>query len=297
MTAPPSALRAQLAEVVASAPVEVRGLATGIDALDAALPARGIPRGRLTEVVGGRGSGKTAWLRRLVERTVAGGLWVAYVDASRTLAPPDWAGSGEGLWIIRPPAPARGAWCADVLLRSGAFALVVLDGAPPLSRGVAVRLTRLAREAGAALVVVGEDAGRVTAVPGALRLRVERGARPSALGPRRDAAARRPGGPAARPRPPRAERCLTILVEKGGRRQRVEVSYGVAVASRLCTHPEVADRRGVGGAGRHSAHAMRGRAAPARTRAPAPSRRPMPRAEGRGHPSARGHPAPLRAVG
>ena len=34
--------------------------------------------------------------------------------------------------MIRPRDPARAAWCADVLLRSGAFALVVLDGAPPL---------------------------------------------------------------------------------------------------------------------------------------------------------------------
>jgi hypothetical protein len=54
--------------------------------------------------------------------------------------------------------PVHGAWCADVLLRSGAFALVVLDGAPMLARGVAVRLTRLAREADAAFLVLGDDA-------------------------------------------------------------------------------------------------------------------------------------------
>src|SRR5919204_2510282 len=233
MTAPLTMLRAQLADVLAPAPVEVRGLATGIAALDAALPARGIPRGRLTEVIGERGSGKTAWLRQLVAHTAERGLWVAYVDASRTLAPRDWAGSGEGVWIVRPPAPARGAWCADVLLRSGAFALVVLDGAPPLSRGVAVRLTRLARDAGAALVVVGEGAGRAAAVPGALRLRVERGTRPSCIVHRASCivhrtpsrAAKLPsrrGGSRAEGRGPRAEQRLTILIEKGGRRQRAE---------------------------------------------------------------------------
>ena len=52
---------------------------------------------------------------------------MAYIDASRTLAPRDWVGSDERtLWIIRPPEAARAAWCADVLLRSGSFALVVL---------------------------------------------------------------------------------------------------------------------------------------------------------------------------
>jgi RecA/RadA recombinase len=116
-----------------------------------------------------------------VERAASAGVWVAYVDATRTLAPRDWAeaearavaaaarspldrggGGGEGgrLWVVRPHDPARAAWCADVLLRSGAFGLVVLDGAPPLSRAIAVRLTRLARESDAALVAVSEGIGQ-----------------------------------------------------------------------------------------------------------------------------------------
>ena len=62
--------------------------------------------------------------------------WVAYVDAQRTLDPRDWAhlGDAEGVWMIRPRDATRAAWCADVLLRSGAFALVVLDGAPALTQ-------------------------------------------------------------------------------------------------------------------------------------------------------------------
>src|SRR5919205_1105529 len=66
-------------------------LPTGIPELDALLAGRGIPRGRLTEVVGARGSGKTTVLRQLVGATAARGLWVAYIDAARTLAPRDWA--------------------------------------------------------------------------------------------------------------------------------------------------------------------------------------------------------------
>jgi hypothetical protein len=103
-----------------------------------------------------------------------------------------------------------------VLLRSGAFALVVLDGVPRLAERVAVRLARLARDAGAALVVTADDGAMAAALPVALRLRVESSAR-----------------------------LIAITVEKGGPRRRVEVRYGVDVADRLCAHPEVGDRRGV----------------------------------------------------
>ncbi|MEJ7812668.1 MAG: ATPase domain-containing protein, partial [Gemmatimonadaceae bacterium] len=184
---------------------ERRGLATGIEELDAALPARGVPRGRLTEVVGARGSGKTTFLRRLVGETAALGVWVAYVDAGRTLAPGDWAreGEGEGVWMVRPASAAKGAWCADVLLRSGAFALVVLDGAPPLPRAVAARLVRLARGGGSAFMVVGDDEQAMTAIPGALRLRMERQRATTGAGRGRSG------------------RVVAITVEKGGIRRRV----------------------------------------------------------------------------
>lgn len=200
---------------------------TGLDALDDALASGGLPRGRLTEVVGA--TGKLTLLRRIVDAAVARGEWVAYIDASRTLAPRDWAhlGAHQALCIVRPPDPARAAWCADVLLRSAAFSLVVLDSAPPISRAVAVRLTGLARESNAALVAVGGGSRSATQLGGAVRLRVNR----------------------------RRQR-LRITIEKGqrvaggstGRESRlqhvVEVGCANGVARRLCTHPEVPDRRG-----------------------------------------------------
>ena len=128
-------------------------LPTGIAELDAILVGRGIPRGRLTEITGARGSGRTSMLRTIVAAVATGGRWVAYIDATRTLAPRDWAHVGSDrapLWMIRPTSSARATWCADLLLRSGAFALVVMDGAPQLSRVLAVRLTRLAHDVGAA---------------------------------------------------------------------------------------------------------------------------------------------------
>jgi recombination protein RecA len=205
-------------------------LPTGIAELDALLVGRGIPRGRLTEITGASGSGRTSMLRTLVTAVATGGRWVAYIDATRTLAPRDWAHIGSErapLWIIRPTDAARAAWCADLLLRSGAFALVVMDGAPQLSRVLAVRLTRLARDVGAAFVVTGEHGGDATGSSVRIRLAA------------RDLARAAPGSGN------RSERTSTITLEKGGKRRTIEVRYGRAVARRLCSHPEVPDRRGV----------------------------------------------------
>ena len=224
------ALKLQLGAIEESVRPDRAPLPTGIAELDALLVGRGIPRGRLTEITGASGSGRTSMLRTLVTAAASGGRWVAYIDATRTLAPRDWAHVGSErapLWIIRPTNAARAPWCADLLLRSGAFALVVMDGAPQLSRVLAVRLTRLARDVGAAFVVTGEHGGDATGSSVRIRL-----------------AARDPAR-AARGSGTRSERSTTITLEKGGKRRTFEVSYGRAVARRLCAHPEVPDRRGV----------------------------------------------------
>jgi len=261
-----SSLRHHIAFITNAKPDIPPGLVTGITALDAALGTRGVPRGRLTEIAGPGGSGKTTLLRRLVMETIAHGHAVAWVDAARTLAPRDWARTygrsgaaaaarphgphgphdtrnsrgraggmrGDQFWAIRPRDAGKGAWCADVLLRSGAFALVVLDGAPPLTRAVAARLTRLARDANAAFVVTSDSDAPATLLAAALRLRVVR------------AYARE-----------RARRHMTITVEKGGARTIVEVEYAISMAHRLCTHPEVPDRRGVARAERGTSERQR----------------------------------------
>ena len=167
---------AELVKLLPPPPSPTPALPTGVAALDAVLVGGGLPRGRLTEIVGPTGSGKTTLTRAVVESTVAAHGWVAYVDAQRTLDARDWVhlGDAEGVWIIRPRDAGRAAWCTDVLLRSGAFALVVLDGAPVLSKSAAVRLTRLARESNAAFVVLGDRTGAASQLGGAVRLIVER---------------------------------------------------------------------------------------------------------------------------
>lgn len=221
-------LREQLAAVVAGTPSSTPGLPTGVTALDAILPGGGVPRGRLTEWLAPAGLGKTTLARSLVSATIRGGGGVAWIDATRTLDPRDWAAESatfDALWVVRPGDPSRGPWCADLLLRSGAFALVVLDGAPVLPRAVAVRLTQLARESDAALLLLGEGT-RASEVGGALRLRLA-------------GATRSPGAASHR---------IIATLEKGGPYQHVEleVGRGHGIARRLCTHPEIPDRRGVG---------------------------------------------------
>jgi recombination protein RecA len=233
-------------------------LPTGIATLDAVLLGGGLPRGRLTEIVGSTGSGKTTLARAIVEATVEAHGWVAYIDAQRTLDPRDWVhlGDAEGVWMIRPHDATRAAWCADVLLRSSAFALVILDGAPMLSKAAAVRLTRLARESNAAFVVLGDRAGGATQLGGAVRLIVER---------------RRPKERKTGRQEDRTSETHTIgvRVEKGGTLRTVEVSCAIAVARRLCAHPEVPDRRGVArGPVGGLRHGRRGRAASPPTHAP-----------------------------
>jgi len=240
-------LKLQLDAIQESARPDRAPLPTGIAELDALLVGRGIPRGRLTEITGASGSGRTSMLRTLATAAASGGRWIAYIDATRTLAPRDWAHVGSErapLWIIRPTTSARATWCADLLLRSGAFALVVMDGAPQLSRVLAVRLTRLARDVGAAFVVTGEHGGDATGSSVRIRL-----------------AARDPAR-AANGSGKRSERTTTITLEKGGKRRTIEVSYGRAVARRLCAHPEVPDRRGVArGPAGGLRHGRKGRAA------------------------------------
>lgn len=151
---------------------------TGIPRLDELLPEGGLPRGRAVEWLGPLSCGKTAVLRAALGRLHGSGEGVAVVDPTRTLYAPDWAelAGRTPFWVVRPPRPSEATWCADLLLRSGAFGAVALEAdpvAPPgddrrraprarrrrgidLSRSVTVRLQRLAEEAGAVLVVVGE---------------------------------------------------------------------------------------------------------------------------------------------
>lgn len=211
------ALRLRLAQVTEATPPSP-GLRTGIAELDAALP-DGVPRGRVTALTGAPGAGRTAVVRQLVAAALAQQADVAYIDGARTLTARDWAHLAvhDGFHVVRPPVPSRAAWCADLLLRSGAFGLVVLDGGPRLERSIAARLAGLAREKDAALVLLaGEEHGGT--VMSALRLAVRRERR-------------------------RWRRVVAITVQKGGERVQVELPHDVPLPVHLGVHAEPPDRR------------------------------------------------------
>ena len=143
---------------------------TGMPDLDALLPGGGLPRGSVVEWLGPSSSGKTAVLRTSFARLRTRGESVAWIDTRHTLYAPDWTdlvpGAGE-FWVVRPRTVGEAAWCADLLLRSGAFGAVAFHVADRsggrratseggIRHGAAVRLQRLAEEAGALFVVLGE---------------------------------------------------------------------------------------------------------------------------------------------
>lgn len=237
---------------------------TGISALDRAIGG-GIPRGRITELTGPLAIGKSAIMRQVIVRILNAGHWVAWIDAMRTLAPAPWVGLGNRFVVIRPSSPSRAAWTADILLRSGVFGLVVIDGAPPLSRVHGLRLSQLARDRDAACVVLDNIAFSIKPrhrLTGTLRLHVSSKRNPSdnaansvansstditsarAVDSAHNCAASIMGNRART-----SASKMYIAVEKGGsvsnRHLVIEVDRVSSMAHRLCTHPEVPDRRGM----------------------------------------------------
>jgi len=144
---------------------DARAWPWGLAGLDRALPG-GVPRGRVTEWAGPRSAGKTAALRGLVRAVHTAGAGVAYVDGTGTLTPAPWVFGRMGpngappFWVVRPPETGGVLAAADELLRSAVFGLVVAEGGD-WSRTPVIRLQRLAREAGAALIAVVDRPGRV----------------------------------------------------------------------------------------------------------------------------------------
>lgn len=243
----PEQVQTEIRQVVAGGRTASAPWSTGIPALDAALGG-GIPRGRITELTGPVAVGKTALLRQVVSQVLCSGAWVAWIDAGRTLAPAPWADLGERFVVIRLPEARRAAWTADLLLRSGVFGLVVLDGAPPLSRVHGVRLAQLARERDAACVVlehVMPGAVRGQRLAGTVRVRVGLSTPPSM---------RAPSGRAASSASCSAAPRVRITVEKGAAAltnpQPIEVDRVIVLARRVCTHSEIPDRRGVANSAR-----------------------------------------------
>lgn len=120
------------ARAVGNVPV----ISTGSLTLDVALGIGGIPRGRVIEIYGPESSGKTTMtLQAIAEAQKAGGT-AAFVDAEHALDP-DYAEklgvNVEDLLISQPDTGEQALEIADMLVRSGAVDIVVIDSVAALT--------------------------------------------------------------------------------------------------------------------------------------------------------------------
>jgi recombination protein RecA len=115
--------------------VRVAAISTGAINLDAATGVGGIPRGRITEIYGPESSGKTTLCLHLVANVQKAGGVAAYVDAEHALDV-DYAKklgvNIEDLLVSQPDTGEQGLEIVDILVRSGAVDLVVIDSVAAL---------------------------------------------------------------------------------------------------------------------------------------------------------------------
>ncbi len=123
-------------------PVEV--IDSGSLALNKALGINGLPRGRIVEIYGPESSGKTSVSLHAAASVQRDGGRVAMIDAEHALDP-DWAETlgvdvgGErvhhksgAMFVSQPDTGEQGLEIADTLVRSGAFALIIIDSVAAL---------------------------------------------------------------------------------------------------------------------------------------------------------------------
>src|SRR5499426_578055 len=114
---------------------DVSALPTGSLGLDLALGIGGIPRGRVVEIYGPESSGKTTLALQLVAEGQKRGGIAAFIDAEHALDVGYARKLGvkvEDLLISQPDHGEQALEIADVLLRSGAVDLVVIDSVAAL---------------------------------------------------------------------------------------------------------------------------------------------------------------------
>jgi len=115
--------------------LQIDVIPTGSLVLDLALGVGGIPRGRVTEIFGPEGSGKTTLCQHIVAEAQALGGVAAYIDMEHALDPSYAAKCGvdvDGLYISQPDTGEQALEIAEALVRSGAVDVVVIDSVAAL---------------------------------------------------------------------------------------------------------------------------------------------------------------------
>tara|TARA_R100001244_G_scaffold25113_2_gene25415 strand:- start:75674 stop:76762 length:1089 start_codon:yes stop_codon:yes gene_type:complete len=115
--------------------IECDVIPTGALAIDLAIEAGGVPRGKITEIYGPYSSGKTTLALSVAAQAQKAGGKVAFIDAEHALDP-KWAGTigvnMDDLVISQPDYGEQALTILEKLTRSGAFDLIIIDSVPAL---------------------------------------------------------------------------------------------------------------------------------------------------------------------
>jgi recombination protein RecA len=115
--------------------VGVAAIPTGALALDLALGIGGLPRGRVVEIFGPESSGKSTLAMHVVAEAQRNGGVCAYIDAEHAMDPVYAAAIGvnvDDLLISQPDTGEQALEITDMLIRSGALDVVVIDSVAAL---------------------------------------------------------------------------------------------------------------------------------------------------------------------
>ncbi|NIP14100.1 MAG: recombinase RecA [Pseudomonas stutzeri] len=115
--------------------MQVDVIPTGTLALDQALGVGGVPRGRVTEIYGPDGAGKTTLAQHIVAEAQKRGGVAAYVDMEHALDPAYMRRCGvnvDDLLISQPDTGEQALEIAETLIRSGAVDVIVVDSVAAL---------------------------------------------------------------------------------------------------------------------------------------------------------------------
>ena len=114
---------------------KIGAISTGALSLDLALGIGGVPRGRIVEIFGPESSGKTTLALHIAAEAQRNGGIAAFIDAEHALDPGYAQALGvdvDELLISQPDTGEQALEIADMLIRSGALDVVIIDSVAAL---------------------------------------------------------------------------------------------------------------------------------------------------------------------
>jgi recombination protein RecA len=114
---------------------KIASIPTGALSLDLALGIGGVPRGRVVEIYGPESSGKTSLALHIIAEAQRNGGTAAFIDAEHALDPAYAHAIGvdiDELLISQPDTGEQALEIVDMLIRSGALDVVVIDSVAAL---------------------------------------------------------------------------------------------------------------------------------------------------------------------